>query len=130
MTPAEAQAVAAFQKMAVETAQALRERLDAAPKPADKVAVETAVEALIGAGLVEEARKQAAVASLADPTTAVETITNLVTKFATDARLRGGVPVDPKGGSTGATKYASNGQPVESEADRLWAERMARYRKA
>lgn len=128
MTPQEAAAVAAYARAGTKLASALKARLDAAPKAAAADEVEKAASALVEHGWITEAQKAQAVAALADPTTAVQTLANLAAvkaAKAADPRLASGEPT--------ATKFASNGAPVhpdgESEADRTFRLRMSGYKK-
>lgn len=124
MTQTQAQAVAAFTKAAVAVVQGLDAELAKAPEAVDPALAAKAAQALVDGGWVIEAKKEAAAAALADQATALETLCNLARKAAQgDPRLAGGEPVASE------TKLASNGQPLESEADRLWAERTGRYRR-
>jgi hypothetical protein len=134
-TPAEYAALvtahAAQATAAVKAAAVYKERLDAAPKPAAPEAVKAAAEALVAGGWIKAAQLDQAATALANPQTAVETLTNLAKKSAAEItrlsgkdRLEGGEVVDP-------TKAASELKPGDpGYADQWFEQRRQQYRRA
>lgn len=126
-TPTTLQATAGLVEGAMKVAAAARERLAKAPKAVDPALAEKTAAVLVETGWIDESRKAAVAAALADPTTALESVQNLARKTAeelgrrvADPRLAAGTPV----GGPAPTKAAAD----ESPADRAYREKLQTYR--
>lgn len=121
------QALADMSHGVIKMAQEYRARLAAVPKPIDKAEIEKAAAALVEYGWLTASQKEAAIKGLADPTVALQTLTELaIVKAAReggDPRLAGGKPVPS---TNGTHKQALDGARYdgESEADRMFLERQ------
>ena len=110
---------------AVKAAAALRTELDqhrdAAIKQAAAVeaVLPAALDALIGAGIIGEQQKAAAVASLTDPVACIQTLTNVLQAQIKSAAAHLGGPAGPP-----AVKAAS-----QLESDRVWSEGIRNLRR-
>jgi hypothetical protein len=125
---------------ATKVAAELKSRLDRAPKPADPAKLKAAAERLVDFRWLESTDVEKVAAALADPNTTLDVLAQVaqlaaeklaqLTGTAGNPRLSAGGPVPTKKASgpdgTGATS-GTRAAP-ESEADRIWNEKMASYR--
>lgn len=123
------QALADMSQGVIKMAEAYKDRLAAVPKVVDKAEIEKCAATLVEYGWLTAGQKEAAIARLADPTVAVQTLTQLAVKAASssqDPRLASGHAVPS---TNGTHKQAFDGSRYdgESEADRAFlAKQLAR----
>lgn len=120
-----------FEKVAAE----LKSRLDKAPKPAAPEALKAAAERLVDFRWVENMDVEKVAAYLADPTTALNTLAQVAQKAA-EKLAQVAQQANPRlevGKILGTNKQASDEgvqAAPESEAARIWNEKMASRRQS
>jgi hypothetical protein len=127
---------AATAAQAVKVAAELKARLARAPKGASPELVRAAAESLVTHRWTEHTDATKVAAALADPDTALKALAEVAQKAAealdrlqgtANPRLESGVPV-PAAKSASAAVPAGVPEAPESEADRVWTQKMASYR--
>lgn len=117
---------------AIKVAKAAQDLASKAPKAAPDEEVKKAAELLVSHGYLDASRLAEAQATLSDPAMAIKALQNVVLKSAeavrSDPRLASGqsVPASNTRRTGGPTMKQSS--EVESEADRMYLERVATYR--
>lgn len=118
---------------AIRVAKAAQDMASKAPKAADAAEIEKAASLLQSHGYITADRLDEARRMLADPTTAVKALQNVILKSASaqaDPRLASGrpTPASPTNRLTGPLMKQSSDEDFESEADREYNAKVANYR--
>lgn len=125
MTPEIAKAVDSYVSALTKLTAEHQKRASAKTVPTETL--EKAASVLVETGFLSADRKADAVAILADPVKAIETLQNLAQK---SALMLSGVSRDPRlaAGTPVSTESQTDGSTEKSAADQLWQERMNRFR--